>query len=218
MNVEIGADIACPFCYIGKAQFDAALRHFVHAPAVQVRYRSFQLDPRAPLDDPQSTEAMLMQKTGATRADVQAMIARTAATAAQHGLTYDAQRTILTNTFDAHRLLHHAAAHEQHGVMLERLFRAYFGEGRHIGQHEVLGDLAAEVGLDRDEALRVLAEGAHAEAVREDQALARQFGIQGVPCFVFERKYAVSGAQGEAAFTDVLQRVWNEQHSPAANA
>jgi predicted DsbA family dithiol-disulfide isomerase len=212
VRVEIFSDVVCPWCYIGKRRFEEALESFDHAGDVTVTYRSFQLDPSAPQDSDQTLDEMLAAKYGRGLAEATAMNQRVSDLAATVGLDFQLQQAHPANTFDAHRLLHFAAGHGKQTELKERLLRAYFTEGRRVGDHDVLAGLAAEVGLDRDAAAAVLAGDAFAAEVDADIALARAFGATGVPFFVIDRRYGISGAQETSVFTEVLQKAWDDAH------
>jgi predicted DsbA family dithiol-disulfide isomerase len=209
--IEVFSDVVCPWCYIGKRRLEQALAEFPHAEGVEVLFRSFQLDPSTPKDSDQSLEEMLSTKYGTSRDEAREMNQRVSDIAAGVGLRYDLAAAHPANTFDAHRLLHFAAANGRQAELKERLMRAYFTEGRRIGDHGVLAELAADVGLDQKAAAAMLACDDYAEDVRADVALARDFGANGVPFFVFDRRYGVSGAQETDVFRQVLDQVWAER-------
>ena len=211
MIIEVFSDVVCPWCYIGKRRLEQALAEFPHADEVDVLFRSFQLDPSTPKDSEQTLEEMLSAKFGNSRDEARAMNQRVSDIAAGVGLRYDLTSVHPANTFDAHRLLHFAAAHGRQAELKERLMRAYFTEGRRIGDHAVLAELAAEVGLDQYAAAAVLSGDDYAQDVRADVALARGFGANGVPFFVFDRRYGVSGAQDRDVFRQVLDQAWAER-------
>ncbi len=214
MNVEIWSDIACPWCYIGKRRFERALAEFEHRDAVSVEWRSFELDPRAPQRHAEPQAVLLARKYGTTVAQADAMNARMTAEAAKEGLTFRLDRTQVGNTFDAHRLLHLAADRGGRDALVERLFAAYLSEGEALGEHEVLVRLAAEVGLDTDEVRTTLESDGYAAAVREDEARAHSLGISGVPYFVADGRYGVSGAQPSEVLVEALTQAWREGHAP----
>ncbi len=218
MRVEIWSDIACPWCYIGRRRFERALAQFEGRDRVEVIWRSFQLDPSMPQEYPGTSDEMLMRKYGVSRAEAEAMHARVTELGAQEGLEYRFDLVRLGNTFDAHRLLHLAAAHGLQGEMKERLQRAHFTEGLPVGDRETLVKLAVEVGLDADEARRVLETESYSDAVQADIRRAQMLGVNGVPFFVFGGKYAVSGAQPTELFSMALQRAWAELAEPAAGS
>jgi predicted DsbA family dithiol-disulfide isomerase len=216
MNIEIWSDYACPFCYMGKARLEQALSRFPHASEVKVVYRSFELDPYAERDVGYDVYDMLSQKYGMTREQAIEMNKRVAAQASELGLTYRFDTMILTNTFDAHRLTHWAALHGKQAEMAERLFRAYFTESLHIGNRETLAALAAEIGLSRDEAAEMLAGGQFGEEVRRDEREAASIGIRGVPFFLIDKKWAISGAQPLDVFIDALNKGWSAHEQTEA--
>lgn len=211
MKVEIWSDYVCPFCYIGKRRFEAALQQFAYKDEVEVRYKSFELNPQAKRDGNPGTIDMLVAKYGMSREQAIANTNQISQQAKALGLDYRLAEAIQTNTFDAHRLAHYAASVGKLEEMTERLLKAHFVETLHIGKADVLADLAAEIGLDRSEAVRILAEGEFADEVRKDQQEAAQLGIRGVPFFVINGKYAVSGAQSSGLFLEVLQKAWAER-------
>jgi len=213
MEVEIWSDINCPWCYIGKRRFEAALSQFDHAGDVNVTWRSFELDPSAPADTGGNSAALIAEKYGITAERAQEMEAHVTEVAAGDGLEYNLEGSRLGNTFDGHRLIHLAQRHGLQDAMKERLFRARFTEGRLVSDPEVLVACAVEVGLDADEVRAVLASDAYADAVRADEQLAQQFGISGVPMFVVDRALGASGAQPPELLVQLLQQGW-EQRPP----
>lgn len=206
MTIEIWSDIACPFCYIGKRRFERALAQFEKRSEVQIVWRSFQLDPDLATDPNASAIESLARRKGWTLEQTRQIQAQVAQMAAGEGLDYHFENQVLANTFDAHRLLHLAGQHGKQGEAQERLFAAHFCEGKNIADPVFLTETAANIGLDPAAAQQSLASDAFAEAVRSDIQLARQFGINGVPFFVFDRQYAVSGTQDSSAFLSALQQ------------
>ncbi|MGG2465322.1 DsbA family oxidoreductase [Streptomyces sp. RGM 3693] len=206
MRVEIWSDIACPWCYIGKARFEAGLAAFAHRADVEVVHRSFELDRDAPPATDQPILDMLAAKYGVSRAQAEAMEARVAEAAAAEGLGYRSDR-IHGNTFDLHRLLHLAKAHGVQDALLTALYDANFAEARQLGDPAVLTGIAVEAGLPADEAARVLADpDAYAADVRADEHAAAELGATGVPFFVIDRRYGISGAQPVDVFRQALER------------
>ncbi|HTU63041.1 MAG TPA: DsbA family oxidoreductase [Polyangiales bacterium] len=211
LQVFVWSDIACPWCYVGKRRFEAALASFEHAADVEVTWKSFELDPSAPRVRPIEDYAQrLAAKYGQTRAQAQGRIDQLVEVARAEGITLDFKRIQPGNTFDAHRLLHLARAHGLHHELKERLLRAYLSEGRPIGEHDTLLSAAQEVGLDVDAAQALLATDQYATDVRRDEEEARQLGISGVPCFVLAQRYAVEGAQPVAHMRLALERAYAE--------
>ena len=207
MRVDIWSDIVCPWCYIGNARFSRALAGLEQRDEIEVVYRSFELDPSIP--DGQATPIldMLAAKYGMGPAQAHQAEARVAAMAAAEGLEFTADRAV-GNTFDAHRLVHLGREHGRQERLLQRLYRAYFGEGRSVFGHEALAGLAAEEGLDPDIARRVLKDGSYGEAVHADEDQVARLGINGVPFCVIDGKYGVSGAQPEETFARALRNAW----------
>jgi len=213
VKVEIWSDVVCPWCYIGKRRFEDALSRFPHAADVQVEWRAFELDPSAASGRPGQTGGLapaLAAKFGTPLERAQEMLATTTATAASEGLEYHFERALPANTLDAHQVVHLAGQRGVQDAVEERLMRAYFTEGEALGDHEVLVRLGAEAGLDAEEVRAVLAEGRFVDAVRSDEAEAAALGARGVPFFVVDRRYGVSGAQPAEQFLAVLERAWSE--------
>jgi predicted DsbA family dithiol-disulfide isomerase len=209
ITIEIWSDIACPWCYIGKRRLETAIEAFAATPGrpgVAVRYRSFELAPDVPVDFDGGAVEFLTARKGLPRDQVERMLAQVTAMAAQEGLAFDFAAVQQTRTVLAHQLLHHAAAEGLQEPMTERLMRVHFVEGRHVGRADELADLAAEVGLDRDEALRRLEAGTHAADVEADLSLAARYGIAAVPFHVIDGRYGVSGAQRPEAFVAALEQ------------
>jgi predicted DsbA family dithiol-disulfide isomerase len=210
LTIEIWSDVVCPWCYIGKRRFEAALERFEHRDEVSVLWRSFELDPDAPVNPDGSATERLAAKYGMSLERAEGMHANMTGLAAQDGLEYHLDLARGGNTFAAHRLIHEAAVHGHQAAAQERLMRAYFTEGEPISDRETLIRLVAELGVDADEARAALEHDRFSEDVREDEALASQLGIQGVPFFVVERRYGVSGAQPPDVLLNVLERAWDE--------
>jgi predicted DsbA family dithiol-disulfide isomerase len=206
MRVDIWSDLVCPWCYVGKRRFEKALERFDHRADVEVVHRSFQLNPAAPRDRTSDRREMLMQKYRLSPAQVEEMDARMTQVAAAEGLEFQLQGTVTGNTFDAHQLVHLGRERGMQDPVVERLYRAYFTEQRSLFTPESLVDLAADAGLDRDEAADVLRSNRYAEAVAADIATARRLGATGVPLFVADDRYGISGAQAPEAVLEVLQR------------
>jgi predicted DsbA family dithiol-disulfide isomerase len=203
--VEIWSDVVCPWCYLGKRRFEKALARFEHRDDVEVVWRSFELDPNAgPSSDVPAAER-LAAKYGMSVEDAAASHERLTGLAAEDGLEYHLDRTRGGNTFDAHRLIQLGKARGIQDAVKERLMRAYFTENVAIDDHETLVRLAGEVGLD---ARATLASDEYADAVREDEELARRIGINGVPFFVLGRRYGVSGAQTPDVLLEALDKSW----------
>lgn len=206
MRVDIWSDIVCPWCYLGKRRFERALDAFEGRADVEVVHRSFQLDPARPKGHTQHRREMLMSKYHLSAAQVETMDARMEQTAAAEGLEYHLGDGVTGNTFDAHRLLHLAADRGRQDATLERFYRAYFTEGRSLFEDDSLAALAVESGLDAAGVGRVLAGDDYAAAVVADVREAHALGANGVPFFVFDNRFGVSGAQATDVFAQVLAR------------
>ena len=211
MKIEIWSDIVCPFCYIGKRKFEKALEGFSAKDKVEIEWKSFQLDPEMDNKEGLSVHAYLGQRKGASTSEGKRMNDYMAAMAKEVGLEYNFDEAIINNTLDAHRLIHLAKEKGLQDRMKERLFSAYYTEGKDTADINTLVQLAAEVGLDEAETRKVLETNQYEEEVRADQQQAYQIGVQGVPFFVFNNKYAVSGAQSPEVFAQVLDKVWEEE-------
>ena len=211
MKVEIWSDVVCPWCYIGKRRFETALSRFEHASDIEVEWRSFQLDPDQPKGAREPHDESLARKLGATLEQVHEMDVRVTALAAAEGLDYHFETYRVVNTFDAHRVMHLAKSLGLGAEAHERLLRAQLVEGEILEDIDTLVRLAAEVGVPAHETTRVLATDAFADAVNEDIALARAFGASGVPFFVIDRRYGVSGAQPAELFLEALQTAYRER-------
>ena len=206
MDIQIWSDIVCPWCYVGKRRFESALAAFDRAADVTVAHRSFQLDPTAPRGQTADRRQMLMRKYGWSDAQADEMDARMVQIAAIEGLEYHLDGGVTGNTIDAHQIVHLAKAQGRQDEALERLYRAHFTERRSIFEHGSLAELAAEAGLDAEEARRVLRDDAYATAVAADVAEARRLGISGVPFFVLNGRFGVSGAQPVETFLAAFER------------
>ncbi len=211
MKVEIWSDVVCPWCYIGKRRFEQALAGFPHRDEVEVVWRAFELDPSAPRERTGSYAENLAAKYGVPLLQAQSMIDNMTSVAAENGLDFRFDTARPGRTFDAHRLLHLAAERGVQDAVKERLLRATFTEGEPIGDFDTLVRLVAEAGLDADEAREVLASDRYAAEVRGDEQQARAYGITGVPFFVVDGRYGVSGAQPAQALGQVLAQAWAER-------
>ncbi|MFD4033171.1 DsbA family oxidoreductase [Streptomyces sp. NPDC058637] len=212
MRVEIWSDIACPWCYIGKARFEKGLAEFAHRDEVEVVHRSFELDPGRAKGDTEPVIDMLAQKYGRTPEEARGMEANVAANAQAEGLGYRAEGRDHGSTFDIHRLLHLAKARGLHDEMLSLAYRANFAEDRSVFDDAVLADLAVEAGLDAEEVRAVLADpDAYADDVRTDEREAAELGANAVPFFVFDRRYGISGGQPSEVFVQALEQAWKDR-------
>lgn len=215
MKVEIWSDVVCPWCYIGKRNFEAALEGFEHRDEVEVVWRAFELDPGAPAHREGPYAERLARKYRTSLDEAQGMVDRMTQAAAAVGLDFRFDLAQPGNTFDAHRVIHLAAARGRQDEMKERLLRATFTEGEATGDVAVLVRLATEVGLDATEVTDALATGAFTEEVRAEEAEAAQLEITGVPFFVVDRAFGISGAHPPEALRRILDKAWAASHPPA---
>ena len=210
MQEEIWSDVVCPWCYIGKRRFETALGQFVGRDAVRIVWRSFELDPSAPKKAGEDMATRLSKKYRMNREQALESMRRVTDLAMAEGLEYHMDTVKPTNSFDAHRLLQLASRKGRGNQMKERLLKSYFTDSLDISDEEVLVSLGAEVGIEVDEIRSMCASDLMADDVRNDEALAAKYGINGVPFFVFDSKYGVSGAQEAETFLEVLNKVADE--------
>jgi predicted DsbA family dithiol-disulfide isomerase len=215
VDVEIWSDIACPWCYVGKRRFEAALEEFEHRDDVDVTWRSFELDPGAPQERTGERAERLAQKYGMTVEQAREAERKLTDVATGEGLDFRFDIARSGTTFDAHRLVHLAGTHDLQDAMKERLLRAYFTEGELMSDHDTLVRMAVEVGLEQQEVRELLAGNRYAEEVRADERTAGELGISAVPTFVVDRKLGASGAQPPEALLDLLREGWAKR-SPAS--
>lgn len=212
LKVDIWSDIACPWCYIGKRKFERAVEEFrVDGRDVEVEYHSFELSPDTPPEFEGSTTEYLAERKGMPVEQVEQMLQRVTEIAGAVGLDYDFDKVVHVNTLPAHQVLHLAKARGLQSEVKERLLKAYFEEGRNLSRPEELADLAAEAGLDRAEVLAALESQEFLADVRADMKQARAYGISGVPFFVVDAKYGISGAQESQTFVQALTQAWDER-------
>jgi predicted DsbA family dithiol-disulfide isomerase len=211
MKVEIWSDVVCPFCYIGKRKFENALKEFEQKDNVEIVWRSFQLDPDLEPVPGQSVHQYLANRKGVTLEKGKEMNAYMSNVAKEVGLEYNFDKAIINNTLNAHRLLHLAHKHGVQNEAKETLFAAYYTQGKDVGDTETLVAIGESVGLNADEVRTMLQSDTYIKEVQLDQYRAQQVGAQGVPFFVFNNKYAVSGAQPTDVFAQVLNKVWEEE-------
>ncbi|MGD6879608.1 DsbA family oxidoreductase [Bacillus infantis] len=213
MKIEVWSDFVCPFCYIGKRRLEGALMDFPYRDQVEVEFKSFELDPNAAPYSGRSIHEALAEKYGMSIEQAKQANVGVGQQAASVGLTFNFDEMKPGNTFDAHRLAKFAKTKGREAVLTEKLLNAYFTESKNIGDHEELAGLAEAAGLDREEALSILKDvKAYANDVRIDEGIARQYGVTGVPYFVINQKYAISGAQPAETFASALQKVWEEEN------
>ena len=213
MKVEIWSDVVCPWCYVGKRRFEAAMAAFPHRDQVELVWRSFELDGSAPASPEVSGDyaERLARKYGRGLDAAQQMIDTMTQTAAAEGLDFRFDRMRPGNTFDAHRRLHLALERGVQDDLKERLDAATFTDGLRVSDHEALTEVAVAAGLDADEVREVLASDRYAEAVRADEAQAAAYGISGVPFFVVDGRYGISGAQPAELIAQALETAWRER-------
>jgi len=213
LKIEVWSDFVCPFCYIGKRRLEQAVENFAHKDNVQIEYKSFELDPTTPKDRTQSVHEMLASKYGMSVEEAKKMNEGMGQQAATVGLTYNFDNMVPTNTFDAHRLTHFAKTMGKDNELTEKLLYSYFTENKRLSDFDTLATIAEQSGLDREKALAVLRdENAYADDVRYDIRTAQEIGVRGVPFFVINQKYAISGAQPLETFTSALEKVWEEEN------
>ena len=210
MKVEIWSDVMCPFCYIGKRRFENALARFPHKDAVEVEWKSFQLDPSIKSEPGKNINQYLAERKGWSLEQARQLNSQVTETAASVGLHYDFDKAVVANSFDAHRFAHLAAGQGLGDAAEEALFKAYFTEGRDVSDHNILAQLGMEIGLDPIQVKQALDGDAYVADVRHDIQEAQSLGARGVPFFVLDRKYAVSGAQPEDTFTQALEQAFAE--------
>ncbi|MFI8632347.1 DsbA family protein [Microbacterium sp. NPDC077663] len=211
VQVDVWSDIACPFCYMGTTALSQAIARSEHPDRVQVTYHSFELVPQLTGRFEGSIDEFLAEEQRVPITQAKAMNQQLAERFATLGLEYRHEVMVVAGTRSAHRLIHFATEQGQQYPMVRRLFRAQFHDGIDVSDHEALADLAAEVALDRASALEALTSSAYEERVAADIEQARDLGVRGVPFFVFEGKYAISGAQPVEAFLQALGTVWSEK-------
>lgn len=211
MKIEIWSDIMCPFCYIGKRRLEAALNQFSAKDEVEITWKSFQLNPDMKTDPEKSINHYLAEIKGWSLEQAKEINKNVTEMAAGEGLKYDFDKAIVANSFNAHRMIQYAKTLGKGEQMEERFFRAYFSEGKNIDDNTVIVDLATEIGLDPSSCREVAASDRYAEAVKRDIQEAAAIGVRGVPFFVFDRKYAVSGAQPVELFIDTLTKTKAEE-------
>ncbi len=216
MKVEVWSDVMCPFCYIGKRKFEQALAQFVDKDKIQLVWRSYQLDPTISDSTEKDYRKHLQQKKGWGDQQAKDILDNVTQMAADVGLEYHFEKALVANTFKAHRFAHYAHQYKLQDAAEEALFIAHFVEGKDISDNEALADMGQKMGLDKEDVLRFLTTEEMTEAVKNDITEAEQIGVSGVPFFVFDRKYAISGAQDEAVFLNTLSQSyaeWQKNHA-----
>ncbi len=212
MKIEIWSDVACPWCYIGKRRFESALAAFQHRDSVEVVWRSYQLDPGLPEHYDGTELEYLSTRKGMPAQQVSQMFDHVAQQARGEGLNYRFDAVVVANSFNAHRLIHLAAAHGKQDAAKERLLSDHFEHGKDIGSRGYLMSLALDLGISQPEAEELFTTDKFADDVRSDIQEARSLGISGVPFFVIDRKYGLSGAQPVETFSAALDQAWQESN------
>jgi len=215
MKIEIWSDFVCPFCYIGKRRLEIALNKFEHKDKVELVFRSFELDPSSKKKFDENIHEIIAKKYGISVEQAKASNNQIVEQAKAVGLNYNFDNLIPTNTFEAHRLSHYAKTEGKMNELSERLLKAYFVDSLNLSDYKVLANLAGEVGLDSEQALKILESDKYGDEVRKDEESASKLRISGVPYFVFNNKYSVSGAQTAELFLEVLEKVKKEELSEA---
>lgn len=210
MKIEIWADIVCPFCYIGKRKLDAALNNFAHADRVKVEWKCYQLSPDVKPEPGKNVVSYFTERKKISKEEAHSIYDHVAQPAKDNGIDFNIGDTIICNTFNAHRLSHLAKSYGLQSDVMEKLFAAYFTEGQDLNDINVLARIGAKVGLELNAVWQMLIGNQFADEVRWEAAEAGQLGVQGIPFFVFDRKYAISGAQGQQFFTQTLEKAWAE--------
>lgn len=213
LKLEVWSDIACPWCYVGKRRLEAALKRFQHRSEVELVWRAFELDPGAPRERSRDVSHVefIARKYGMSTAQAQKSTDHLVQLASAEGLSFDFTNIRSGNTFDAHRLVHLGLERGRQDAVKERMLKAYFEQGELMSDHGTLVRLATEAGLDPAEATDLLAGDSFKTEVRTDEAEARDLGITGVPCFVFDRRFGVSGAQSSEVMLNALEKAWLER-------
>ncbi|WP_228450695.1 DsbA family oxidoreductase [Chryseolinea soli] len=210
MKIEIWSDVMCPFCYIGKRKFESALSQFSHKDEVQLIWKSFQLAPEIETRIDKNIHQFLSEHKGMSIEEAKGMNDHVTQLARQVGLAYNFERSVVANSFNAHRFTHFSKQYNRQNEAEEILFRSYFTDGKNIDDYQTLIEMGKEIGLDTEALQTALENGSYADNVRADIDEARQVGVRGVPFFVFNRKYAISGAQESNAFLRAIQKSFDE--------
>jgi predicted DsbA family dithiol-disulfide isomerase len=208
LKIEIWSDVMCPFCYIGKRKIENAINGFPHKEKVEIEWKSFQLDPSTKSQPGKSTYDYLAEKYGRDRQWSVAMHEDVTKQAKSEGLEYNFDKAIIANSFDAHRLSHLAKKQGKGNEIEELIFKAYFTDGKDVSEIETLVELGEDIGLDENEIRNMLQSKQFKEEVQNDIIEAQQIGVRGVPFFVLDRKYAISGAQPQEVFSETLEKAW----------
>lgn len=214
MKIEIWSDVMCPFCYIGKKNFEQALEKLPFKNEVEVEWKSFQLDPTLALAETRTTAEYFREKKGFPEEQAKQMTAQVVQMGKASGIDFNFEKALITNTFPAHKILHLAKKHGKSSEMEEELFKAHFLNGENVGSIEVLSNLAEKLGINKDEVLQTLSSDEFDYEVNQDVTEGRNNGVTGVPFFILNGKYAVSGAQPVELFEEALTQTYNETVKP----
>jgi len=210
MKVDIWSDVRCPFCYIGKRKFENALSQFEHKDKIEVEWHSYELDPQAKTEPTKNAHEHLAEIKGQTKEWAIEMGRYVSETAAEAGITFDLDKQVVANSFNAHRLIQLAKSLGLADEAEESLFIAHFSEGKNIDDKQTLVEIGISIGIDEDVVARMLENNTFTDEVRYDQSAAKSIGITGVPFFIINQKYTISGAQPPATFLEALKMSWLE--------
>jgi len=216
MEVKIWSDVRCPFCYIGKRKFEAALEKFQHKDKVKVTWKSFQLDPGLQTRTDINTLDYFVETKGVTKEQARQMLSGATQMAKEVGLDFHLEDSVLANSFKAHKLIQMAKSKDLGDEIEEALFKAHFEASKNIDDTEVLVAIAASIGMDEAEVRAMLESDDYEYEVKQDELEARNIGVRGVPFFVFDDRYAISGAQPTEAFLETIEKAW-EEFRPKSN-
>lgn len=210
MKIEIWSDVLCPYCYIAKRRLEQALDQFEHSDNIELEWKSFQLQPGAETRPEKNPAEHLAEVKGWSIEQTDQMFRRVTDMAAEEGLEFNMNDAIVANSFNAHRFAHYAKTQGKGDEAEETLFKAYFTDGKNIDDTDTLVALGKEIGMNAEETRKVLESDQYSNAVRQDIKTAQNIGIRGVPFFLFDRKYAISGAQQSEVFLKALNKSWSE--------
>jgi len=210
MKIDIWSDVRCPFCYIGKRKFEMALEKFEHKNDVQVEWKSFELDPNLSTNTEVNADDYLSEIKGISKAKVHEMHQYMKQVADEVGLNFNFEKAVVANSFNAHRLIQFAKSKGLGNEAEEILFKAHFTEGKNIDDEQTLIEIGVSIGLRQDETAKMLASDTFSKEVKQDEVQAESYGIRGVPFFVLNDKYAISGAQSPETFLEAMKQTWNE--------
>lgn len=214
MKIEIWSDVMCPFCYIGKKNFEQALDQLPFKDEVEVEWKSFQLDPTLQAGETKTTSEYFREKKGFPEEQAKQMTAQVIEMGKASGIDFNFEKALITNTFPAHKILHLAKKHGKSSEMEEELFKAHFLNGENVGSTELLSNIAEKLSIAKDEVLQTLSSEEFDYDVNQDILEGRNNGVTGVPYFILNGKYAVSGAQPPALFVEALTQTYNETVKP----